>query len=112
MCYQPNFINSLRKSKNGINISTKEIYEIILISRQLQIKYPAFRKVIAVQLRLLLCDDNKSLIYKIESNPKLPPLTGEYLAIKLMGEDLYVHTTENMFDLNAEKIELKEWCKC
>lgn len=75
-----------------------------------------FNHVIAVQLRILLCDTtkdsdyrviNNSLINRIEPNLKLYPVTK--LETIQAGNEVYAYVPKNFFDYSQPMIDLSSW---
>lgn len=80
----------------------------IEISMPLIPEHPSFRRVVATQIRLLVCDKENSLINKIYNEPMLPDFTSEYLGGSSPNE-LIFHNFYPMFDYEKNPIKLEEW---
>lgn len=109
--YQLNFINYFEKTQKAIIDSLKDSCEIIEKCLEIVPEIKPMRKVIATQLRLLLVDNNNSLILKAFNEFKLPPLKNDYIKIH---EDLYCINAKDIFDIfdtTKEDIELNKWLK-
>lgn len=109
--FQLNFINYFEKSEKGLKDSLEETCGILEKSLEIIPTYKPMRKVVAIQLRLLLTDGENSLLPKVFKDFKLPPLINDYINIH---DDLYcinVNKINNMFDYNKKEIELNQWLK-
>lgn len=110
-----------KKSEQGLKKQMDDCIEIMSVSIVLAdlVEIESFNTVIATQLRLLLCDTFKrkkeifdnSLILKVVSNPKLPPLTNDYLEITTDNSKGRFINRNNMFNEEASPIDLNTWRK-
>ncbi|MBW9150375.1 hypothetical protein K2F40_15555 [Clostridium sp. CM028] len=107
---QLNFINYFLLNDEGIKKELKEIIKIIEFSLKHMDEYPEFQRVLFTQVRLLLCDNDNSLIYKVMENPLLPDYTNNYTDTN-SKDKLYFHEMFPLFDFNKEYIELDTWLK-
>jgi len=97
------------RSYNGNKEKLLEIIRILEISIFLceALNLDAFYNVIAVQLRILLCDPNRILRSKIQK-PMLHPHTGQ----RFKGaSDFETILYTNLFDKTKEKIKLEKWLR-
>jgi hypothetical protein len=98
---------SIRLSERGYKEQLQECAEIIGNSIVLVAEgKKSFRKVIAAQLRLLLCDKENSLLPKCDKNIKLAPLSINYL---LNDENRQMVNYTKLFDREGIYLELDEW---
>jgi len=114
---------TFKKSKEGLKKQMDDCIEVMSLSVVLAdlIKVKSFTTVIAAQLRLLLCDTSKnhrtqkiidnSLILKVIDNPKLPPLSNDYLEIETKNSKGKFINEQNMFNKKSNPIELDTWIK-
>jgi hypothetical protein len=101
------------RSNKGVydlfNESLKILEYSIMLVEFFEVK--EFNKVIAIQLRKLLCDTHRgediSLIRKINSCPKLYPVTNNFE--KLSDDGSAFINPSNLFDYSAPRIELNHW---
>lgn len=96
-----------KRSDNGNKEKLLEIIRILETSIFLceALKLDAFYNVIAVQLRILVCEPNRILRSKIQK-PMLHPHTGE----RFNGTtDFETILYTNLFDKRKEKIKLDKW---
>ncbi|MGN2338127.1 hypothetical protein ACTFIN_08375 [Clostridium cagae] len=109
--FQLNFINYFEKTEKALKDSIEETCGILERSLGLIPTYQPMRKVVAIELRLLLADRENSLIPKVFKDFKLPPLIDDYINIH---EDLYcinVNKINDMFDYTKEEINLRQWLR-
>lgn len=100
---------NFERSGNGNLEKLDEIIRILEVSIFLceVLKMDAFYNVIAVQLRILLCDNNRILRSKVKK-PMLHPHTG----VKFSGtSDFQTILSDNLFDKTKETIKLERWLR-
>jgi len=97
------------RSDSGNEEKLCEIIRILEVSIFLceALKIDAFYNVIAVQLRILLCDPNRILRSKI-NKPMLHPHSGKRFKGTVDYETI-LHT--DLFDKSKEKVKLDKWLK-
>jgi hypothetical protein len=109
-CGNEEFISTAKFNRSEIGNKQKldEVIRILEISIFLceVLKINSFYNVIAVQLRILLCESNNNILNSKLKKPMLHPHTGEKL-IGLNDYELILET--NLFDRSKDKIELEEW---
>ncbi len=108
-CGNDEFYTSIEFERSDIGNKEKlhEIIKILEISIFLceVLKLDAFYNVIAVQLRILLCDSNR-ILRTVIKKPMFHPHTGERFKGTTDFETiLYTH----LFDKSKEKIKLDKW---
>ncbi|GAB1798639.1 hypothetical protein [Priestia megaterium] len=98
---------SFKRSERGYREQLQECAEIIGNSIVLVGEgKKSFRKVIASQLRLLLCDKENSLLPKCDKNIKLAPVSNNYL---LNDEDQQMLNYTMLFNREGIYLELDDW---
>lgn len=109
MNLQMNFMNYLSLSKRGVIRETKEVLKILTKAIELSREDSAFYKVIASQIRLLICDKDNSLLFKLIENPELPDFTRDYVIIDSLDDTFRFHSPMNLFDSTKDKIAIEDW---
>lgn len=97
------------RSDNGFKEKLDEIIRVLEVSIFLceALKIDSFYNVIAIRLRILLCD-NKRIIRSALQKPKLHPHTGD----RFKGtSDFESILSENLFDKTKTPIPLDKWLK-
>lgn len=116
LCGNSNFEGKVTfaRSTHGINQKFDECITILEVSIFLLdvLKIKAFKNVLALQLRLLLCDwfngKNISLLPIVFEDFKFHPIKDEYINFDDNKENRFVPASF-LFDYNADKIGIKNW---
>lgn len=107
-----------RRSNKGIYELFKESLKILEYSIMMveYFELKEFNNVIAIQLRIILCDTyydrkkrktiNNSLLKKINTEPKLFPVNDNFVELDKKGS-AFIHG--ELFDYSKEKIPLEDW---
>ncbi|MCL6605666.1 MAG: hypothetical protein K6T94_22615 [Paenibacillus sp.] len=100
------------RSNRGIKTKFDEAMKILQFSILLVEFYQKkeFNNVIALQLRMLLCDTHQgkdiSLLRKIQMNPKLYPVVKSFVTLDSKGS---AFIAGDLFDSSQESIPLRQW---
>ncbi|TXR78305.1 hypothetical protein [Bacillus sp. BF9-10] len=102
----------VNRSEHGIKIQLDECLKIISSNLELAKGDKAFTKVLAGQLRLLLCDTNlgaeNSLINKIKQNPSLDCISNQFVSYKNTRLIEFI-SPESLFKQNSSQLPLERW---
>lgn len=98
---------NFKRSSIGFKVKLDEIIRILEVSVFLckALKLESFYNVIAVQLRIILCD-NKEIIQSKLEKPMLHPHTGKVFD---GSDDFKVISSNDLFDKTKKPISLEKW---